>query len=619
MLSCLEDLVIEMGSNQADSKATWNVIKTITNSKKVKESAKNLLLCDNTASSLNAVNSHFVSVGKNLAARFPQPSYANLPKSHSKIPVHSNTLALLPVDESEVEGIILSLKSNCAVGWDGISSEVLKQSCDNLTPPITHICNISISNGTFPNFMKKAVVHPIYKNGDKKLVNNYRPISVLTTLSKILERILNNCLTNFLNRFNIISKNQYGFRPDVSTEDAVIELTQTVTDNLDKKLKCYGIFLDLSKAFDTVSLPILISKLEHIGVRGLPLSIFKDYLKNRTQCVKIGENCSEDESIEFGVPQGSILGPTLFLIYVNELCTMQFTNCHILAYADDTVLLASGKDWPNAKKNAEAALRRVMLWLSSNLLTLNIDKTQLIRFDLSKNQQVSDNSKSLVAHLCTPEDSNNCSCPSISAVPQTKYLGIYVDERLNWHSHIDTLCNRVRKLIHIFRTLRYSADKQTIKMVYTCLCQSILTYCIPAWGGTDKTSLLHLERAQRAVLKVMSFKPRLYPTAKLYTECDVLTVRQLYVFRSVLRKHSHLPLDPSIICRRSGFPVSPVVQCRTAFARRQYSSTSSRIYNKIHKQINIYNLNKYKLKSILTTWLKKLSYDKTEELLLNPV
>ncbi|XP_063891880.1 uncharacterized protein LOC135117215 [Helicoverpa armigera] len=193
----------------------------------------------------------------------------------------AQSLAILDVDEAEIETLILQLRNDCAV-----------------------------------DALKKAIIHPIYKSGDRNCVNNYRPISVLPALSKILEKILNKSLRSFLEKHRLISNNQFGFRPGVSTEDAVLELTQLVAENLDKKNKCLGIFLDLSKAFDTVSVPILTSKLELLGVRGTPLKIFKDYLRNRTQCVKIETSLSNEELVTYGVPQGSILGPTLFLIYI---------------------------------------------------------------------------------------------------------------------------------------------------------------------------------------------------------------------------------------------------------------------------------------------------------------
>lgn len=211
---------------------------------------------------------------------------------------------------------------DCAVGWDGISASLLKTCLRSLVPPITYICNLCIEIGVFTDSVKKAIVHPIYKGGKRNCVDNYRPTSVLSSLSKILERILSKNLRSFLNKYKTIADNQYGFRSGVSTEDAVLDLTQSKT--LDSRSKCLGVFLDLSKAFDTVFISILISKLQYLGVRGIALEIFKDYLSNRSQRVKIDSSYSDEEVVSYQglVLSKSILGPTLFLIYINDLCSM---------------------------------------------------------------------------------------------------------------------------------------------------------------------------------------------------------------------------------------------------------------------------------------------------------
>lgn len=207
-----------------------------------------------------------------------------------------NSLSLLKTDEEEVDCIIKDLRGNSAPGWDSIPPKLVKAASHALLKPITHICNLAMSTGTFPKALKKAIVHPIYKSGDRDGVTNYRPISVLPVISKILEKILYKNLSRLLDKYQIISKNQFGFRKGISTEDAVTALLDIVVDKLDSKQKCLGIFLDLSKAFDTVSVPILLAKLESIGVRGDAHKIFKDFLLNRTQCVKIGDIISSEES-----------------------------------------------------------------------------------------------------------------------------------------------------------------------------------------------------------------------------------------------------------------------------------------------------------------------------------
>lgn len=594
-------------------KATWNAIKSINNTNCGKQKTSELLNINPVPSvSVGMVNQAFVNVGRDLASKIsPCAQRPSTPKYGLSSPI-GNSLVILPVDNAQVERLVKSLRSNCATGWDDIPAKILKNSSDVLVPPITHLCNLAINSGIFPLALKNAIVHPIYKSGDKESVTNYRPISVLSSISKILERILNNCLTEYLDKYHIIARNQYGFRAGVSTEDAVADFSCAVVSKLDKQFKCYGIFLDLSKAFDTVSVPILMTKLEQIGIRGITLQLFCDYLTDRSQCVKIDSYVSKNEPLSYGVPQGSILGPTLFLVYINDLCTLKMPNTEIFTYADDTALLIYDVDWESAKLRAESSLRVVMEWLSSNLLTLNLSKTQYLCFNIS-NRVKQNSDLRIKAHYCST--STNCQCPTIGKTDSIRYLGVILDDKLNWGSHINSLCKRVRRLIYLFKNLRHCLDKETLITVYKSLCESILSYCIPIWGGTYKTYMLPLERAQRAVLKVLLSKPRDYATVKVYSEAQVLTVRQIYLLRTVLRRHSYLPLDAKVLNRRQGFSVCELKSCRTVFAHSQLDNLSSRVYNKINKSLHIYPLNKFEIKCKLKSWLSDLSYEETEKLL----
>ncbi|KAJ8714772.1 hypothetical protein PYW07_002997 [Mythimna separata] len=353
--------------------------------------------------------------------------------------------------------------------------------------------------------------------------------------------------------------------------------------------------------------------MEHMGVRGVALNIFKDYLSGRSQCVKIDSIFSDEEFIGFGIPQGSILGPTLFQIYINDLCQLSLTQCDIFTYADDTALLLYDKSWDQVKHRTELTIRTVMKWLSTNLLTLNLSKTKVIQFLPPNSPLPPPDSIKLRAHIC--HDAMLCKCSYLTMVSSIKYLGVHIDEKLDWRVHTDTLCSRLRKLMYLFKELRHAADLETATLVYRSLCESIITYCIPVWGGTFKTVMLRVERAQRAVLKVMHFRRRDYPTAQLYSDAQVLTVRKLYVLRSVLRRHSMMPLDRNLTSRRIGFPVCESVQCRSALARRHYCAQSSLIYNKINKKLAIYKLNIHKVKQSLKSWLISLSYEDTEQIL----
>lgn len=595
----------------------WQTINSITNRHKPHSGPSELLdLKDNHRSSINEVCHFFSSIGSVLANNITSQRHAsNMPATHLSTPYHSpqfvqaNSLALIEVSESEVEALILQLRDRSAVGWDGLSPLLLKCTRHVLVPHITFLCNLSLRTGVFPDAFKKAIIHPIYKGGDRNCVTNYRPISVLPALSKVLERILNNQLRRFLDKFQIISSNQYGFRSNLSTEDAVLELTQSVARKLDNNIKCLGIFLDLSKAFDTVSIPNLLSKLEVVGVRGITLDLFRSYLTNRKQCVKIDADLSDEDTISYGVPQGSVLGPTLFLVYVNDLCKMNLPNCNIYAYADDTAIVVHGPTWGMVKESAEAAMSSIMIWLNSNLLTLNINKTTFIPFGLRRGSSPGSDF-TLGAHSCH-DPSLLCSCPTISRSSSVKYLGVHIDCGLRWDKQIEVLTSRTMRLIHIIKSLRDAADLATLKMIYFSLCQAILGYCITVWGGAAKTLLLRVERAQRAILKVMTKKPFRYPTTELYSNCKVLTVRQLFVLKSILRTHKSLP-PPD---RNKRTLALPSAQHRTSFARHQYYILSLHLYKTVNRNIKIMDLNSHNLKNKLTEWLLQRDYSFTESLL----
>ncbi|CAB3228446.1 unnamed protein product [Arctia plantaginis] len=571
----------ELLKAKKNPKELWKVIKDITHTRKTRDNPSELLnLCENPQSSVNKISSYFSHIGETLASKITATNHSNQSlTSRSTNSPPANSMGFLPIDESEVESQILQLRSNCAIGWDGIPSTILKKCRETLVPPITYAFNLCLQRGVFPNALKKAIVYPIFKKGDRNCISNYRPISVLSAISKILEKILNKQLRCFLDKNRVIADNQYGFRSGVSTEDAVLDLTEFVARSLDRQTKCLGIFLDLTKAFDTVSVPKLINKLERVGVRGVTLDLFRDYLTHRTQCVKLEKYLSEEQYTLYGVPQGSVLGPTLFQIYINDLCKLTLKRCKIYAYADDTAIIVYGSNWRDIKINAESALNHVMSWLNHNLLTLNLTKTVYIPFALRHTTKPPD-TFTLTAHSCA-DTIGPCSCTPLTKTDTVRYLGVLIDDSLKWDKQINALINRTLRLIGTLRSLRDSANWETLKMVYLALCQSVTGYCITVWGGTHKTLLLGLERAQRAILKVMSKKPLRYPTSQLYTDCKVLSVRQLFVLQSILRQHSGLP-HPNPEKRRN-VPLS--VRHRTAFAKHHFYVLGAHIYKKNTQRI----------------------------------
>lgn len=606
---------LELAKN--NSKKLWNSIKTITNSHKVKDTNRELLTLKTSPNeSVNAINEFFANVGEALAKNI-RPTSITSNDMLERLP--NTSFVLLDTDYDEVEAIISNLKSGASTGWDNISSEFLKKIKMHIVPPLTKIFNSCLALGVFPDAFKRSILIPIYKNGKRDCVNNYRPISILPSLSKVLEKIINKRLTNYLEKNKLISDAQYGFRPNRSTDDAVHSFIDFIATKLDKKRKCLTIFLDLAKAFDTVSLPNLLLKLEKLGVRGRQLLLFESYLSGRMQRVRMGDILSNEQPVKFGVPQGSILGPTLFLCYINELCQLNLNNCKIISYADDTTLTFYGESWHDAFATAQQGFDNVCQWLASNSLTLNTNKTNYITFSFRNyNTNNADSLQpQIIAHNCNTIPDYICNCPHINKTNTVKYLGITIDRNLNFAEHITNVAMRVRKLIFVFKQLRHVADPKIMKAVYLALCQSVLTYCISSWGGAAKSHIIELERAQRLILKISLFKPRLYPTVELYNLAEVLSVRQLYILSAVLKQHKLIKFDPNRKepTRRSSTQICQINRASTVASEKYFFFQGPRLYNLVNRILHIYNNTRMECKKNITQWLQTLNYHETETLL----
>ncbi|KAG7305636.1 hypothetical protein JYU34_009730 [Plutella xylostella] len=607
-------------ASRTNSKQMWHVINNITRFKPTKSVAHDILSISNDPlEAINKANYYFAHSGEELAAKILAKDYnLNMGDSDTPINICPNSLVLLETNLSEVITTIKSLKNTTSSGWDRISTKILQQNIKILAAPITHICNLSITQGIFPKALKMSVITPIHKSGDKTIFSNYRPISLLPTLSKVLEKILYSQLTSYLEKQNILSANQFGFRRGKSTADAVSNLTEQVVDALDVGDRCLAVFLDLRKAFDTISIPKLLKKLENIGIRSLQLELFTDYMSDRYQCVRVGDKISDPIPVNYGVPQGSILGPTLFLIYINDLCNLSIPNGNITSFADDTALMFRGGSWDTTFNHAQTGINRVMRWLDSNLLSLNIEKTKFITFSIIPRTQPNLDKHFLTAHQCGCLDTtlDLCQCENLECTNSIRYLGVILDKHLNFAEHINALSNRVRKLVGIFSNLRHSANPKIMKTVYYALCQSLLTYCINVWGGAAKSHLLQLERAQRAILKVIHFLPRLTPTTEVYEMAEVLTVRQLFILDITIRQHRNPNICNANRDKRRRDIVVQIKRYKTKFSNRFHPFLSGLLYNRLNKINYIYTMPLRDCKTWVKNYIRNLSYSQTEELLM---
>lgn len=605
---------------QGNSKKLWKVVKDICQIRNSKSNTTDLLThASDPQKSVEECNRYFSSIGESLADRILRQSETNEEALAATSEVGSSQLHSLfidPTDVVEVEFLIKNLQNDKAPGVDELNGYLIKQISSSIVVPLTAIFNMSISSGVFPDSWKIASVCPIHKDGPKDCPENYRPISLLSIFSKLLEKVVNKRLVKYLETQGLISDRQFGFRQGKSTEDAVNLLISSVTSRMDKSSKCLGVFLDLAKAFDTVSTTLLLKKLEAMGIRGIGLNWFKSYLMERRQCLRISQYKSSERPVRFGVPQGSILGPTLFLIYMNDIHKLTLGNAEIICYADDTVLLYHANSWEQVHLAAEAGMVEVASWLQRNLLTLNVKKTKFIFFHISDASAPGPELASIKIHTCS-NSASECDCSAIARCDVIRYLGVMIDSKLTFKHHITKLSGQVRKCIYIFRNLRNAASNDVMKMVYYALCHSLLTYCISCWGNAAKTTMIQVERAQRAVLKTMFRKPHRYPTTDLYREASVLSIRKLFILKSTVSTHGTVLRSDKYhhMMNSRNFKIAvPLV--KTYFAQRFDPFISAFLYNKISKLCDIKSCTLRDAKKKLSNWLLNLTYSQTEELFL---
>lgn len=521
-------------------KLTWKLINEITgsnpkNNDKIKTVIMNdkiLNIDDNPKEVSNVFNNYFTDVGKNLAKNFNKTHNLVLNKSNDNILCSFDKIFLEKIDVSELRIIIQNFKDDTSAGYDNITVKIFKSISELIITPLVYIFNLSLENSIFPDKFKFAIIKPLFKSGDRKTISNYRPISMLTNFSKIFEKIIKTRLLSYLEKNNLLSKSQYGFRPGLSTENALYNATQFMYDSLDKGLKTIAIFIDLAKAFDTIQHDILLRILPNFGINNKSLLWFKSYLSNRQQMVKINDAISNTNYIEYGVPQGSVLGPILFILYINAVCDLNIDG-KIVTYADDTCLLFSDKCWEGVYLKATKGLQLTYECISELGLTINSDKTTYMKFSINK---ITDDNFPLIIHNCQNQlICNMQNCKQINQVSKIRYLGIIFDNNLRWNLHIHNLVGKLRYSLHKFILLKEILPVETLRTIYFAFYQSICQYGILVWGGAKENVLKILQTNQNNILRIILNRKSLVGSTKVnYIKLGVLPIRYLYKKYAIL-------------------------------------------------------------------------------------
>ena len=361
----------------------------------------------------------------------------------------------------------------------------------------------------FPSELKLAKVVPIFKAGASNKITNYRPISVLSFFSKVFEKIIYNHLIDFMNHNDILYGYQFGFRKGHSTQQAIITLVNKIISCLDNGDLVIGVFLDLKKAFDTVDHKILLKILYTYGVRDVALKLLESYLSDRYQYVVYDNQKSETLSITCGVPQGSIQGPMLFIIYMNDLCNVSKLLFTVL-YADDTCVVLNGKSLNLIVETVNAELQLLSTWLKSNKLSLNTTKTYYAVFHRAK-MKLPMNSIQLFM------DKTN-----LREVECIKYLGVILDNKLSWIQHISYVKNKISKGIGIMYKARNYITKKALIGLYHSYIYPYFIYCIESWGNASNSHLDPLFVIQKRILRILTFSSYDVPSDSLFKHTNIL-------------------------------------------------------------------------------------------------
>ena len=487
------------------------------------------------------IKRYFTGSNKEIADKFADVMIEEVDKvthtcervlSKQTININEATMVLLELTPEIVRRIIKNrLKTDVSPGFDKISAREIQSNLDLLNSLITDLLNKSITQAMVPSEMKTSVLRPVYKKGKFDDFTNYRPVALQQTLFKILEFYISDSMDNFFDKHQVLIKQQYGYKKDTGTADLLDHFADLVNDALDNHLHVIVCFVDFSKAFDTLNHKILLNDLESLGVRGHVNKWFKSYLENRHYVVKIEDEYSEKKEIKRGVPQGSVLGPKLYVCYVNDISHC-FLNCDFYLYADDLAIVSVHKNQEKAVGNLQLDFNTFQKWAHDKELTINTKKTEILHIsspNLERTGQIKIKTHSIECLHSQKDNSQDCTCETyLNQVKCFKYLGLYIDESFSWRTHIDKLCKKLSLCSMRLNNLKWYLPKNVLRLVYHALAVSLINYGITVWGQASETHIEKVQKLQNRCVRAFSDGGQIeVKTEKLFKTFRLLKVRQI--------------------------------------------------------------------------------------------
>lgn len=512
-------------SSTNKSKAAWMIInnnlgKSVSRSSEIQELRVDNDIVSGSDRIANCFNNYFTNTAGHVSVNTLNESFNDL----GEVRGISSSIFVTPATESEIFNLIVALKKTNSSGIDQISPNILRSVALFVRKPLTFLVNWSLQEGVFPDVLKIAKVIPLYKKGNKCSIENYRPISLLSCLSKVLERVVFERMASFIDKNDILCSSQHGFREGRSTQTAILAFLNNLYDRINNSDKCFGIFMDLSKAFDLVNHKMLIHKLQRYGFRGKLGDWLSSYLTDRKQLVSLNNNRSDILNVSCGVPQGSVLGPLLFLLFVNDVGVVIDRESLVL-FADDTTLLSAHEDILQLTAIAQTSLDRLMNWFNHNKLVVNIGKTVFIHFT----PRLSNYDKSYLLRI-----NGN----SLEQVRTTKFLGLHLDNALSWECHVNALCKKLASSCYVLYGLSSITSKSVLLSYYYAQFYSRIKYCVIFWGLSQHADRI-FKLQKRAIRNITGLRSS-SSCRGMFKELKILTLPSIYILELVTYVKSNI-------------------------------------------------------------------------------